>query len=52
VGQVAGGFNDIVGEGLKAGYRNLVPEDVRGFINERNAAVMNGIDAPPIDRGL
>ncbi len=51
MGQVAGGVNDIVGAGLKAGYQNLVPEGVRGFISERNKAVMGGLDAPPVRQG-
>jgi len=49
-GQVAGGFNDVVGEGLKTGYRNLVPEDVRDSSNERNTALMMALMLLPSER--
>jgi hypothetical protein len=51
-GQGAGMLGDIAVEGMKAAYNNLIPEDVRGFIGERNKQVISGMsDVPAIREG-
>jgi hypothetical protein len=39
-GQMAGGINDIVGEGIKAGYRNLVPQEAQDAIGRAVESVL------------
>lgn len=50
-GQVAGGINDIVGQGLKTAYQDIVPQGVQDFISQRNEALIKGIDSPPMREG-
>jgi hypothetical protein len=50
-GQGFGLVNDVAGEGAKSAYRSILPDEVQKFIQEKNAAVIKGVNTPPIRKG-
>lgn len=50
-GQVAGGINDVIGQGVVSAYQSAVPKTIQDFLAERTKAVINGVGTPPMREG-